>query len=229
MTATLDVMQAFPTVIGRWMVPDADLMNEDLQALILARKPVREPWSQQHRRLALADRLPQPSRFGGRRIDQLDHMGDEQDGCRHRRSRFTPGHGVAVGMGDDLPQRFVSCAAFSSGQRVVRCVLRRRRHDHGGSFAQWRTGVHRSTCRRGSRDRAGRSVRGTHQGPAASRAHRDLSELALSLGPSLCGAHATHRGFVQRRAKRRLTETLPALRLTCRYPSHTSSSQSDWR
>jgi uncharacterized protein (TIGR02466 family) len=36
MTATLDVMQAFPTVIGRWMVPDADLMNEDLQTLILA-------------------------------------------------------------------------------------------------------------------------------------------------------------------------------------------------
>jgi hypothetical protein len=36
MTATLDVMQAFPTVIGRWVVPDADLMNEDLQRLILA-------------------------------------------------------------------------------------------------------------------------------------------------------------------------------------------------
>ena len=36
MIATIDVMQAFPTVIGRWQVPDADAMNEELRALILA-------------------------------------------------------------------------------------------------------------------------------------------------------------------------------------------------
>ena len=36
MTTTLEVTQAFPTVIGRWQVPDAEAMNEDLQALILA-------------------------------------------------------------------------------------------------------------------------------------------------------------------------------------------------
>jgi len=36
MTATLEVTQAFPTIIGRWLVPDAGLMNGELQALILA-------------------------------------------------------------------------------------------------------------------------------------------------------------------------------------------------
>jgi uncharacterized protein (TIGR02466 family) len=35
MTA-IDVMQAFPTLIGRWLVPDADGMNQELQALILS-------------------------------------------------------------------------------------------------------------------------------------------------------------------------------------------------
>jgi uncharacterized protein (TIGR02466 family) len=35
MTA-LDVMQAFPTLIGKWLVPDAEAMNQELQALILA-------------------------------------------------------------------------------------------------------------------------------------------------------------------------------------------------
>jgi uncharacterized protein (TIGR02466 family) len=32
---TLEVIPAFPTLIGRWLVPDADAMNQDLQALIL--------------------------------------------------------------------------------------------------------------------------------------------------------------------------------------------------
>ena len=36
MIATLDVMQAFPTAIGRWMVPDAESMNQELQTVILA-------------------------------------------------------------------------------------------------------------------------------------------------------------------------------------------------
>jgi len=36
MTATLEVIPAFPTRIGRWGVPDADAMNRELQALILA-------------------------------------------------------------------------------------------------------------------------------------------------------------------------------------------------
>jgi uncharacterized protein (TIGR02466 family) len=36
MPATVEVTQAFPTLIGRWLVPDADLMNEDLETLILA-------------------------------------------------------------------------------------------------------------------------------------------------------------------------------------------------
>ena len=36
MTATLEVIPAFPTRIGRWAVPDADAMNRELQALILA-------------------------------------------------------------------------------------------------------------------------------------------------------------------------------------------------
>ena len=36
MTETLDVIPAFPTLIGRWLVPDADTMNQELEALILA-------------------------------------------------------------------------------------------------------------------------------------------------------------------------------------------------
>jgi uncharacterized protein (TIGR02466 family) len=36
MTTTLEVMHAFPTVIGRWLVPDAESMNQELQAIILA-------------------------------------------------------------------------------------------------------------------------------------------------------------------------------------------------
>ena len=32
-----DVTPVFPTLIGRFRVPDADAMNQDLQALILAR------------------------------------------------------------------------------------------------------------------------------------------------------------------------------------------------
>jgi uncharacterized protein (TIGR02466 family) len=35
MTA-IEVMQAFPTLIGRWLVPDADAMNQELQALVLS-------------------------------------------------------------------------------------------------------------------------------------------------------------------------------------------------
>src|SRR5262245_27399412 len=35
MTA-IDVMPAFPTLIGRWLVPDADAMNQELQTLILS-------------------------------------------------------------------------------------------------------------------------------------------------------------------------------------------------
>jgi uncharacterized protein (TIGR02466 family) len=36
MTGTLDMLQAFPTLIGRWLVPDPEVMNQELQALILA-------------------------------------------------------------------------------------------------------------------------------------------------------------------------------------------------
>src|SRR5436190_7914353 len=36
MTTTLEVVQAFPTLIGRWQVPDAESMNQELQAIILA-------------------------------------------------------------------------------------------------------------------------------------------------------------------------------------------------
>ena len=36
MTGTLEVIPAFPTLIGRWIVPDAGSMNEELRALILA-------------------------------------------------------------------------------------------------------------------------------------------------------------------------------------------------
>jgi uncharacterized protein (TIGR02466 family) len=32
----LEVMSAFPTLIGRWQIPDADVINQDLQALIIA-------------------------------------------------------------------------------------------------------------------------------------------------------------------------------------------------
>jgi uncharacterized protein (TIGR02466 family) len=33
---TLEVIPAFPTPIGRWLVPDAEMMNQQLQALVLA-------------------------------------------------------------------------------------------------------------------------------------------------------------------------------------------------
>ena len=36
MTATLDLIPAFPTLIGRWLVPDADAMNDELRELILS-------------------------------------------------------------------------------------------------------------------------------------------------------------------------------------------------
>jgi uncharacterized protein (TIGR02466 family) len=36
MAATLEVTHAFPTLIGQWLVPDADLMNEDMRSLILS-------------------------------------------------------------------------------------------------------------------------------------------------------------------------------------------------
>jgi len=36
MTATLDLIRAFPTLIGRWLVPDAEAMNDDLRELILS-------------------------------------------------------------------------------------------------------------------------------------------------------------------------------------------------
>jgi hypothetical protein len=32
----LEVTQTFPTLIGQLLVPDADAMNQDLQALIMA-------------------------------------------------------------------------------------------------------------------------------------------------------------------------------------------------
>ena len=35
-TGTLEVIPAFPTLIGRWIVPDAGSMNQELRALILA-------------------------------------------------------------------------------------------------------------------------------------------------------------------------------------------------
>ena len=36
MSVTLDLIHAFPTLIGRWLVPDAEAMNEELRALILS-------------------------------------------------------------------------------------------------------------------------------------------------------------------------------------------------
>ena len=40
----LEVTPVFPTLIGRFRVPDADAMNQDLHALILAEEAeVREP------------------------------------------------------------------------------------------------------------------------------------------------------------------------------------------
>jgi len=36
MTGTLDLTHAFPTLIGRWLVPDAEAMNDELRALILS-------------------------------------------------------------------------------------------------------------------------------------------------------------------------------------------------
>ena len=33
---TLEVIPAFPTLIGQWLVPDAEAMNHELHALILA-------------------------------------------------------------------------------------------------------------------------------------------------------------------------------------------------
>jgi uncharacterized protein (TIGR02466 family) len=36
MTPAIEVTHAFPTVVGRWQVPDAESMNQELQAIILA-------------------------------------------------------------------------------------------------------------------------------------------------------------------------------------------------
>jgi uncharacterized protein (TIGR02466 family) len=36
MPPTLEVIPAFPTLIGRWLVPDADTMNDELRELILS-------------------------------------------------------------------------------------------------------------------------------------------------------------------------------------------------
>jgi hypothetical protein len=209
MTATLDVMQAFPTVIGRWMVPDADLMNEDLQTLIL----------KEESRYASLGR----SNIGGwhSRTDFLNHS---EPAVTALTSWITwaVNQMIAATAGPGSLPGTVSLSAWAT---ICRNGSYHAPHSHPDSawsgvyyvdagtitadrVAQWRAGVHRSTRRRGSGNRAGRSVRGTCPGPAASRAHRDLSELALSLGPSLCGAHPTHRGLVQCHAKRRLTEML---------------------
>ena len=85
---------------------------------------VLEPGPQQHRRLALASRLPQPSGAGRGCVDHVGHLGGAPNGRCHGWPRYIQGHAVRFGVGDDLPRRRVPCATLSPGQRVVRRVLR---------------------------------------------------------------------------------------------------------
>ena len=68
----LELTPAFPTLIGQLRVPDPEVMNRDLQALILAEEAQysslgrsnvggrrARSGAQQRRRLALASRLPE--------------------------------------------------------------------------------------------------------------------------------------------------------------------------
>ena len=197
----LEVTPAFPTLIGRFRIPDADAMNRDLHALILAEEAKyaslgRSNIGGWHSR---PDFL---SRRGSRsvRADDVAHLGFAPNDRCQRGSECVPGYAVGFRVGDPLPRGGVPCAPLSSGQRMVRRVLCGSRNRQPGSAAQRCSGVPRPACGRGGRDCAGRSIRRAFSGSTASRTARGIPELAVSLGSPLHGPNTPHRNLVQRRA-----------------------------
>ncbi len=198
---TLEVIPAFPTLIGQWLVPDAEAMNHELQALILAEEhEIREPRSQQHRRLALTNRFPQSPRSGRRRIEHVDHLDGEQNGCRPRL--------VLVS--------FKGVMSVSAWATICRAGAYHAPHSHPdsawsgvyyvdagtndiGSIAERRAGVPRSARRRGGRHarRAIRTANRFESGPKPGLIVIFPSWLYHWVHP-YAGSHAAHRGLFQR-------------------------------
>ena len=194
----LEVTPGIPTLIGQLRVPDADAMNQDLQALILAEETRYSSLGRSniggwHSRADFLNR-PEPAVAAlttwvtlgvSRMVDATAGPGLSKARCPFRAGRRSA-----------APARIMRHTLIRTAHGPV-CItsMPAQTARIARSAACWSFST---PCRCGSRDRAGRPVRGTCSSPARSGTARDLSELALSLGASLRGSTPAHRRFVQR-------------------------------
>ena len=190
MPATLEVIPAFPTLVGRLRVPDAGAMNQELRALILAEEA----------RYASLGR----SNIGGWH-SRTDFFNRPEPVVAALTTWVTWGVSQMVDAtaGEDT---FKGTLSLSGWATICRADAYHAPHCHPDSAwsgvyyvdagtehpdrpTQRHAGIPRPALRRRSRDRARRSVRRARSNPARGRVARDLPKLALSLGASLRGTH----------------------------------------
>ena len=164
----LEVTPVFPTLIGRFRIPDADAMNLGLHALILEEERTyaslgRSNIGGWHSRPDFLNRPdPAVSALTTWLTWVLRRMIDASAGAKTFRGT------LSVSAWATLCRAGAYHAPHSHPrQRVVRCVLCGSRNRQPGPAAQRCTGIPRPACGRGGRDRAGRSIRRAFSGSAA--------------------------------------------------------------
>ena len=125
----IELTAAFPTPIGRLRVPDAEPMNLGLRDLILAEE--RRYPSVGHSNVngwhGRTDFLTRPEPEVAALTSWITWAVRQMTDATAGPGKFR-GDRVGVGVGDGLPCRRVPRPAHSPGQRVVRRLLRGRRH-----------------------------------------------------------------------------------------------------
>ena len=225
----LEVTPVFPTLIGRCRIPDADAMNQDLHALILAEEAKyaslgRSNIGGWHSRPDFLNR-PDPAVSA---LTYVAHLGFAPNDRCQRGSRFVPGHAVCFRVGDPLPRGAYHAphshpdSAWSgvyyvdpdtdSPDRPLSGVL---------EFLDPRAGVEAVTA---PGDPYGEPFRVR---PQAGLLVIFPSWLYHWVHPIRAKHPASQSRSTSREAPPDRDAAAP--RSTCRYPSHASSSQSHWR
>ncbi len=199
-----DVTPAFPTLIGSYRVPDAEGMNEELRALILAAESEYESLGRSnvggwHSRPDFFSRTePAVAALVGWVTWTVKHMVEASAGAgAFEGSVSLSGWATICRAGAYHAPR-----AFASRQRLVRRVLRGCGRERARSTSERRAGISRSAWRRGRGERAGRPVRDAVPRAAGIRAARGLPQLALSLGSPVRRANPPYCSLFQRRGGR---------------------------
>jgi hypothetical protein len=194
----LEITSAFPTRIGRLRIPDADAINRDLYARIIAEGAEYSSLGRSniggwHSRPGLLSRRDTAvSALTVRLTWALRRIIDASAVPAAFKGTLSVVAWATICRAGGVP-----CTPFSSGKRMVRSVLRGFRNRQPGSAAHWCLGVPRSARGRRGRDCARRSVWRTPSGSTARRTTCSIPEPAISLGSSLPGPYTSCRHFVQ--------------------------------